>query len=752
MNTKIAFQSRHIAGLIAAVCLQVLSLSACAAVQSADPAGLQATISQNLRTLEAGHNGGYAAQNPEQHLAVGFDGKGLQLAPAAKQPAWHWGMKLQGYGVPGQVTLVQAAQVSAQGQRLEYRRGGITEWYENRPEGLEQGFTLAKPPQPNAREIELRLGADGDLGLKLDADGHGATLADRAGRDTLAYRKLDVVDARGKHLPARLTLAGNALAIRVDVQGAAWPVVVDPLIYDIRQKFTAQTRAGTDDAEAGANFGRSIALSADGSLALVGAPGAEVSGQAGAGAAYIYARGASGWTVQQKLTAQTGEGTSDAAKDAEFGYAVALSTDGSVALVGAMAATAGGKVYSGAAYLYVHGSEGWTIQQKLTAQTGDGTDDTRAGGRFGMAVALTGSGDTAAIGANGANAGSVEGAGAVYLFDRAGEGWQIKQKLYAQNTDGFDDAEPGAAFGTAVALSSDSGALLVGAYSAHADAGAAYVYKPWTDGWRIWQKLTAQKANGKDDSEPGAMFGASVALNSNGTKALVSAFMATVAGQPEAGAAYVYRTVEDKHGVETWKIRQKLVAQTANGKNDASAHAQFGKCALAGTTMLIGAEHTEVDGLAQAGSAYVYQEMDKRWRIRQKLTAQTEAGTSDAEAEAYFGVTALSASGATALTGAFGATVSGKAKAGAVYAFESPYLLTVAATAGGTVTSNPSGIDCGTTCQSSFVKGFGVTLTATPDEGYRFKGWSGGGCSGKKPCTLKINKSKTVKATFVPQR
>ena len=29
-----------------------------------------------------------------------------------------------------------------EGARIEYRRGVVTEWYENRPEGLEQGFTL----------------------------------------------------------------------------------------------------------------------------------------------------------------------------------------------------------------------------------------------------------------------------------------------------------------------------------------------------------------------------------------------------------------------------------------------------------------------------------------------------------------------------------------------------------------------------------------------------------------------------------
>jgi hypothetical protein len=505
-----------------------------------------------------------------------------------------------------------------------------------------------------------------------------------------------------------------------------------------------------DDAQEDAGFGRSIALSADGRIALVGAPYATVAGQTGAGVAYVYAKGAAGWTILQKLTAQINEGASDVEKYAQFGYSVALSSDGNTALIGADSATVSGQTDAGAAYVYTHGADGWTILQKLTAQT-NGGDDASPRGHFGMAVALTANGDTAAVGALGANAGAANGAGAAYLYNRTGTTWQISQKLTAQNTDGSDDSASGAAFGDAVALSADGGALLVGAYFAESEAGAAYVYKPWTDGWRIWQKLTAQTGSGKNDSEPGAGFGASVALNSNGTAALISAWKATVAGQPEAGAAYVYRMIKDKHGMETWKIQQKLVAQTANGKNDASAYAQFGKCALAGNTALIGAQQAGVDDLAEAGAAYVYQYQDKRWRIRQKLTAQTDSGASDVEANARFGVTALSANGATAFVGASGATASGKSKAGAVYAFESPYLLTVTTTAGGAVTSNPAGIDCGATCQANFVKGTAVTLLASPAEGYRFKGWSGG-CSGKKPCTVKINKSKTAKATFVPRQ
>jgi uncharacterized delta-60 repeat protein len=64
----------------------------------------------------------------------------------------------------------------------------------------------------------------------------------------------------------------------------------------------------------------------------------------------------------------------------------------------------------------------------------------------------------------------------------------------------------------------------------------------------------------------------------------------------------------------------------------------------------------------------------------------------------------------------------------------------------GSVTSSPSGIDCGATCSASFAAG-PVTLTATPSAGSSFTGWSGD-CSGSGSCTLSMNADQTATATF----
>ena len=66
----------------------------------------------------------------------------------------------------------------------------------------------------------------------------------------------------------------------------------------------------------------------------------------------------------------------------------------------------------------------------------------------------------------------------------------------------------------------------------------------------------------------------------------------------------------------------------------------------------------------------------------------------------------------------------------------------------GSVTSSPAGINCGSDCTETYDAVTGVTLTATPEGGSTFAGW-GGACTGSSTtCTLTMNASKSVTATF----
>jgi Phosphoesterase family/Divergent InlB B-repeat domain len=74
--------------------------------------------------------------------------------------------------------------------------------------------------------------------------------------------------------------------------------------------------------------------------------------------------------------------------------------------------------------------------------------------------------------------------------------------------------------------------------------------------------------------------------------------------------------------------------------------------------------------------------------------------------------------------------------------------LTVSESGSGTVSSSPSGINCGSTCTGTFNAGTPITLTAAPAVGNSFAGWSGA-CSGSSPtCTIVLNQATTVAAGF----
>ena len=65
----------------------------------------------------------------------------------------------------------------------------------------------------------------------------------------------------------------------------------------------------------------------------------------------------------------------------------------------------------------------------------------------------------------------------------------------------------------------------------------------------------------------------------------------------------------------------------------------------------------------------------------------------------------------------------------------------------GTVVSSPAGINCGSSCTSTFAAGSTVTLSASAGNKSGFSGWSGA-CTGTGACAVVMNGSKSVTATF----
>ena len=180
-------------------------------------------------------------------------------------------------------------------------------------------------------------------------------------------------------------------------KGAAW--IFTRTGSKWAQQGTKLTGGGESGAEA--NFGSSVALSSDGTTALIGGKG----DNADAGAAWVFTREGSEFKQQgSKLTGagETGKG--------ELGGSAALSADGDTAIVGGRADNS----FAGAAWVFTRSGTSWTQQgSKLT-----GSGETLKGD-FGDSVALSGEGNTAIVGAN-ADGGF---AGAAWVFTRSGSSW-----------------------------------------------------------------------------------------------------------------------------------------------------------------------------------------------------------------------------------------------------------------------------------------------------------------------------------------
>jgi hypothetical protein len=84
--------------------------------------------------------------------------------------------------------------------------------------------------------------------------------------------------------------------------------------------------------------------------------------------------------------------------------------------------------------------------------------------------------------------------------------------------------------------------------------------------------------------------------------------------------------------------------------------------------------------------------------------------------------------------------------------FNIAYTLTIikSGSGTGTVTSSPSGINCGATCSYQFASGTSVTLTAVADSNSMFGGWTGDVTGSNTTVTVTMSSNKSVTATFNP--
>jgi len=251
--------------------------------------------------------------------------------------------------------------------------------------------------------------------------------------------------------PLALSADGSTLVVAAENDdelglsaGAVYVLARSGDDWAVETKLTAPD-AGTND-----QFGRSAALSADGGTLLVGAWLVDDDGT-DAGAAYVYSRNGSSWSLVTKLRAFALE-----ARD-NFGITVALSASGDVALIGAPDSNLGNDT-GGAAYVFNRVGNEWVESARLTAP------DAEEGARFGQSVDLSDDGTIALIGADVASL--------AYVFETQSLGsWGFAQRL---ESGGFPSS-----FGFTVSLSGDGRAAAVGApFTFHEEGvGSVFVFR-----------------------------------------------------------------------------------------------------------------------------------------------------------------------------------------------------------------------------------------------------------------------------------
>jgi hypothetical protein len=120
--------------------------------------GLKKAFERVAYSVKASGNG-FQVQNPAQRLSIDFETEGTRL----QHPDGSLSMRLTGYGYGDRLNKPEIAKLSKTGNRVEYLRGDLTEWYVNESAGLEQGFTLSRR--------RGKLHQDGPLVIELAVSG-----------------------------------------------------------------------------------------------------------------------------------------------------------------------------------------------------------------------------------------------------------------------------------------------------------------------------------------------------------------------------------------------------------------------------------------------------------------------------------------------------------------------------------------------------------------------------------------------------
>lgn len=176
-----------------------------------------------------------------------FDAQGMTFwaasGAAAPAPQAQFALKAVRQGA-AHLPLCSASP-ERKGDRVSFARGSLVEFYDVRPEGVEQQFLLHA--LPGAGELVVEVGVSTDLTVaraEVDHVLHGA-------HGAIRYGEAIAIDAAGARLPLEVRWQDGAFLITVPetfLAGAQLPLLIDPMVGVATTVWSAGTRdlVGTD--------------------------------------------------------------------------------------------------------------------------------------------------------------------------------------------------------------------------------------------------------------------------------------------------------------------------------------------------------------------------------------------------------------------------------------------------------------------------------------------------------------------------
>ncbi len=365
-------------------------------------------------------------------------------------------------------------------------------------------------------------------------------------------------------------------------------------------------------------LGTSVAISADGTTAIVGAPGIDED----CGTAYVFhVSGVGTWSSSDTPTAVLTDKHALA-----FGTDVALSADGTTAFVGAPE-TGGSDNPVGAIYAFHVSAEGaWTSTSTPTATL-------THGGYLGFDLALSADGTTLVAG---------QPFGGAYVFHAPSEdAWASTSTPTAvlSNAHGNpDDFSPG----FAVAISGDGTTALVDDYGNPTGGGAWLYHVDAEDAWSSSSTPTAILTDANSPQRAG--LGYALALSGDGTVAVLGAPLSDF----YTGKVDVFHA----SGPAAWATTSTPAATLTRPGGLADTYfGQSVSVSADGATALVGAPGVDV----KRGAGYIFHVADAGSWASTSAAAATLTDSGAGEGSALGSDTALIADGSTALLGEPGA-------------------------------------------------------------------------------------------------